>query len=152
MALAMWNRLAGKPFGKFLFSQAICWKAPYFATIWPRFEELRPGYSRVSMKKRRAVQNHIGTVHAIAICNLAEIGAGTLMEASLSRNMRWLPRGMNVRYLKKATTGLVAECNANDIADGPARDVTVNVDIKDAAGEIVSHAEIFMYVSPRNRA
>jgi len=148
----MWNRLSGKPLGKFLFTQAICWKAPYFATIRPRFEELRPGYSRVAMKKRRSVQNHIGTVHAIALCNLAELGAGTLMEASLSRNMRWLPRGMSVKYLKKAETDLIAECSADDIADGPARDVTVNVDIKDASGEVVSHADIFMYVSPRKRA
>ena len=62
--LNMWNRLQGKPLGKWLFSKVICWKAPYFATISPRFEELKPGHARVSLKKRRAVENHIGTVHA----------------------------------------------------------------------------------------
>ncbi len=151
-ALDMWNKLSTKPMGKFLFSRVICWKAPYFATIAPRFEELRPGYARVSMKNRRAVHNHIRTVHAIALCNLAEIGAGTMMEASLSSNMRWLPRGMTVQYLKKAESDVTAECTASDIADGPARDVVVGVDIKDAQGQIVTHADIAMYISPRKGA
>ncbi|MCE2990828.1 MAG: DUF4442 domain-containing protein, partial [Nitrosomonadaceae bacterium] len=64
--LSLWSKLEAKPLGKWIFSRIICWKAPYFGTIKPRFEELRPGYSRVSMPKRRAVHNHIQTVHAIA--------------------------------------------------------------------------------------
>ena len=59
-ALAAWKRFERWPFGKALFSRFICWKAPYFATIHPRFEEFRPGLARVSMRKRRAVTNHIG--------------------------------------------------------------------------------------------
>jgi acyl-coenzyme A thioesterase PaaI-like protein len=129
----------------------ICWKAPYFGTIAPRFEELKPGYSRVSMKKRRAVQNHIGTVHAIAACNLAELAAGTMMEASLPSSMRWLPRGMTVQYLKTCQTDLTAVATANDFAEGPARDVVVGVDMKDAHGNIAVHADINMYVSPRKK-
>jgi uncharacterized protein (TIGR00369 family) len=127
----------------------VCWKAPYFATIKPRFETLGPGRAVVSMKKRRSVQNHIGTVHAIACCNLAEIAAGTMLEASLPKTMRWLPRGMNVQYLKKAESDLTATATAMDYAEGPARDVVVAVDIKDATGQIVVHADIAMYVSPR---
>jgi uncharacterized protein (TIGR00369 family) len=147
----LWNKFSVKPFGKTIFSKIICWKAPYFGTIKPTFEEMRPGYARVSMKKRRAVHNHIQTIHAIAMCNLAELGAGTMMEASLSRNMRWLPRGMNVQYLKKAETDIVAECvaDAESIADGSARDVIVKCDIKDSTGNIVCHADITMYVSPK---
>ena len=105
----MWNKLKDKPLGKWLFTRVICWKAPYFSTIAPRFEELKPGYARVSLRKRRAVQNHIGTVHAIAACNLAELGAGTMMEASLPASMRWLPKGMTVQYLKKCETDLTAD-------------------------------------------
>ena len=147
--MKLWKKFSTKPLGKWLFTRAICFKAPYFATISPRFEELAPGYSRVSMKKRRGVQNHIQSVHAIAMCNLAELGAGTLMEASLSKNMRWLPRGMSVQYLKVAKTDIVVECMTDDIADGPARDVIVKCDIKDTMGNIVCHADIAMYVSPR---
>ena len=151
-ALTMWTKLQNKPMGKWLFARAVCWKAPYFGTIAPSFEELRPGYARVSLKKRRAVENHIGTVHAIAACNLAELGAGTMMEASLPASMRWLPKGMNVRYLKKCETDLIAECCATDIVEGPARDVIVSVDMKDTHGNLVVHADINMYVSPRKHA
>lgn len=147
--LSLWQKLATKPLGKALFSRVICWKAPYFGTIKPRFGELRPGYALVSMPKRRAVHNHIGTVHAIALCNLAEIGAGTMMEASLSPQMRWLPRGMSVQYLKKAQTAITAVCTTDDFADGPARDVVVKCDLHDTAGLLVCHADITMYVSPR---
>lgn len=150
--MALWNRLSTKPMGKWFFGKAVCFSVPYFSTIKPRFEEFRPGYSRVSMKKRRAVENHIGTVHAIAVCNLAECGAGTLMEASLPSSMRWLPKSMNVQYLKKSETDLTAECTAADFGDGPARDVIVSVDVRDRSGSIVVHADITMYISPRKKA
>lgn len=149
--LATWNKLQSKPLGKWLFSRAVCWKAPYFSTIAPRFETLEAGHAVVSMKKRRAVENHIGTVHAIACCNLAEIAAGTMLEASLPKSMRWLPRGMTVQYRKKAETDLTAHAVTADFAEGPARDVVVAVDIKDAAGQVVVHADIAMYVSPKKK-
>ena len=150
--MALWKKLSDKPMGKWIFGKAVCHTVPYFSTIKPRFEEFRPGYTRVSMRKRRPVENHIHTVHAIAVCNLAECGAGTLMEASLPSSMRWLPKSMNVQYLKKSETDLVAECTTSDFAEGPARDVVVNVDVKDTGGNIVVHADITMYISPRVKA
>ncbi len=147
--LGLWAKLSTKPFGKTIFSKIVCWKAPYFGSIRPRFEELSVGFARVSMKNRHAVHNHIHTIHAIALCNLAELGAGTMMEASLSKNMRWLPKGMNVQYLKKAETDVEALCTTDDIVDGPARDVVVRVDIKDQQGNIVTHVDIKMWVSPK---
>jgi acyl-coenzyme A thioesterase PaaI-like protein len=150
-ALAMWNRLESKPLGKMIFSRAICWKAPYFASIHPRFEEFRPNFARVSMKKRRSVTNHIGTVHAIAMCNLAEIAAGTMTEISIPPSMRWLPKGMEVAYLKKAATDVEATATMGEVADGPARDVPVTVDVRDCAGEVVCRAVITMWVSPRKK-
>ena len=150
-ALAAWRKLEAKPLGKTIFSRAICFKAPYFATISPRFEELRPGYARVSMKKRRGVTNHIGTVHAIAMCNLAEIAAGTLTEVSIPESMRWLPRGMTVEYLKKSTGGIHAVATLPEVSEGPGRDVAASVEMKDDAGELVCRATITMWVSPRKK-
>ena len=150
-ALAAWHRLAAKPFGKTLFSRAVCFKAPYFASISPRFEELRPGFARVAMKKRRAVQNHIGTVHAIAMCNLAEIAAGTLTEVSIPDSMRWLPKGMTVEYLKKAETDVEAIATLPTVEEGAARDVPALVEVRDRAGAVVCRATITMWVSPRKK-
>jgi uncharacterized protein (TIGR00369 family) len=149
--LAAWQRCERWPLGKALFSGLICWKAPYFASIRPRFEEFRPGFARVSMRKRRAVTNHIGTVHAIAMCNLAEIAAGTMTEASIPSTMRWLPKGMQVDYLRKAETDVEAVATLADVSEGPARDVPVLVEVKDRAGEVVCRATITMWVSPRKK-
>ena len=150
-ALAAWRRLETKPLGKALFSRALCFKAPYFSSISPRFAELGPGRARVSMRKRRAVQNHIGTVHAIAMCNLAEIAAGTVTEVSIPPTMRWLPKGMTVEYIKKAETDVEATATLPDVEEGAAREVPVTVEVKDAAGELVCRAVITMWVTPRKR-
>ncbi len=150
-ALSAWQRLETLPLGKTLFSRAICFKAPYFSSISPRFEELRPGYARVSMRKRRSVTNHIGTVHAIAMCNLAEIAAGTLTEVSIPASMRWLPKGMHVEYLRKAETDVEATATLPTVEEGAARDVPATVEVKDREGQVVCRAIITMWVSPRKR-
>ena len=101
------------------------------------------------MRKRRAVTNHIGTIHAIAMCNLAELAAGTMTEISIPRAMRWLPKGMQVEYLRKALTDVEAVARVEEVREGPARDVPVSVEVKDRAGELVCRATITMWVSPR---
>jgi acyl-coenzyme A thioesterase PaaI-like protein len=145
----LWQKCASKPLGKWFFSKAVCWKAPYFGSIQPLFEVMEPGRAVVSMRKRRAVQNHIGTVHAIAMCNLAEIAGGTMMEASLPKTMRWLPKGMTVRYLKKATTSIRCEAISSEIGHSEARDIIVRATIRDAHDVVVCEADITMYVSPK---
>ena len=151
---AFWKSANSQPvigglFGKRIFSLAYSLKAPYFGTIAPRFEELRPNFARVSMRKRRRITNHIGTVHAIAMCNLAELAAGTLTEVSIPESMRWLPKGMQVDYVKKSTGGVHAVATLPEVAEGPGRDVPATVEIKDDAGEVVCRATITMWVSPR---
>ena len=96
------------------------------------------------LANRRRVRNHIGTVHAIAMCNACELAAGMAIEASLPEGLRWIPRGMVVRYLKKAETDLVASARVEGIAPG---DVLVPVRVRDARGEVVMEADITMYVS-----
>lgn len=150
---SIWLRLADKPAGKWLFSRLVCWTAPYFSSIRPRFVELRPGFSRVRMKKRRAVTNHIGTVHAIAMCNVAEIAAGTMTEVTVPATERWIPKGMTVEYLQKAESNLVATATIDPLpAFGEALTVPVNVDVTDDRGTVVFRAVIDMWVTPKKSA
>lgn len=148
-ALRSWNKLAGSGLGRWLFSRAVCFRAPYFGSIRPVFEQLERGHAAAGFRKRRAVTNHIGTVHAIAMANLCELVAGTLTEVSIPRSMRWIPRGMSISYLAKAGTNVRAEANFPDVIEGERQDVVVPVDVFDAHGERVVHADITMYVSPR---
>ena len=150
--LSMWGRMSGWPGGKGLFSRVICWKAPYFGSIRPRFQSLEPGRSIVTMNKRRAVTNHIGTVHAIAMCNLAEIAAGTMTEATVPRSHRWIPKGMTVEYLRKAETDLTASARIEPIPEfNGSFALPVEVDLVDSRQETVFRAVIDMWISPRKR-
>jgi acyl-coenzyme A thioesterase PaaI-like protein len=145
--------MAKMPAGAWLFSRAVCLKAPYFGSIAPRFVELRPGFCSVRISKRRAVQNHIGTVHAIAMCNMAELAGGTMTEATVPKTHRWIPKGMTVEYLKKAQTDLTASARFDPLPDfGAATEVPVVVDIRDASGDEVARATIMMWVTPIQKA
>ena len=147
--LAAWRRLARWPVGRSLFAFAVCRKAPYFASIRPAFVQLEPGEARVAMRKRRSVTNHIGTVHAIAMCNLAELAAGLMTEVTIPRSMRWLPKGMQVEYLRKAESAVEAHATMARVEPGPAREVPATVEIRDTSGTLVCRAVIAMWVSPR---
>ena len=94
---ALYRRLRRLPLGTRVFGFAFAWAAPYFASIRPRIESVAPNRAVIVVPKRRAVQNHIGTVHAIAACNGLEAAMGLLAEASVPVTHRWIPRGMEVR-------------------------------------------------------
>ena len=148
---ALYRQLVGLPLGKWLFTRAICFQAPYFGSIRPLFRHLEPGRAVVFMRKRRRVQNHIGTVHALAMGNLCELAAGLVMESSLSADTRWIPRGMTIEYLAKAHTDVEATAVVPVQAWPEATDVPVRVSVKNRLGEEVVRAEIRMYVSPQPR-
>lgn len=148
--LDIWNSLANKPGGKWTFSRLLCLKAPYFGSIHPLFRELRPGYCEVFVGKRRSVLNHLGTVHAIAMCNMAELAGGTMTEVTVPTTHRWIPQGMTVEYLKKASSDLVAIATPAATADwSQPGQYRVNVDVRDVSGTTVFRALITMWVSPR---
>jgi len=151
--LSMYRRVTRWPAGHWLFSRAVCFKAPYFATIAPRFVALEAGRCEVRMRDRRRVHNHIGTVHAIALCNLAELSAGVMTEATLPAGMRWIPRGMSVEYLKKAvgTMHALATPEQAIVESASGYEWPVAVQVRDAVGETVFKARITMWLSPRSR-
>jgi acyl-coenzyme A thioesterase PaaI-like protein len=102
------------------------------------------------MRKRRAVLNHIGTVHAIAMCNMAELAGGTMTEVTVPSTHRWIPKGMTVKYLKIAKTDLVAIATpASQIDWSAPSEFKVNVVVRDEQAEPVFEALITMWVAPR---
>lgn len=148
-ALKAWNRVKPYAIGRWLFTRVVCFRAPYFSSIRPRFVQLGEGRAEVSMRKRRSVTNHIGTVHAIAMANLCEIAAGTMIEALLDPSMRWIPKGMNIRYLAKASTDVRALATMPPIQPGEAQDAVIPVIVLDQGGTEIVAADITMYVTPR---
>jgi len=150
--LSLYQSMARWPAGRWLFSRAICFRAPYFSTIAPRFVVLEPGRCEVEIRDRRRVHNHIGTVHAIALCNLAELSAGVMTEASLPPTMRWIPKGMTVEYLKKArgTMRAAATPDTAIIQSTSGYELPVTVSVRDPQGDEVFRARIAMWLSPKS--
>jgi len=98
------------------------------------------------MKKRRAVTNHLKTVHAVAMCNMAELAGGLMTEISLPQGKRWIPSGMTVKYLKKAKSNLIAIADGNELDWDREGEVIVPVGITDDNNELVFSAEIKMNI------
>jgi acyl-coenzyme A thioesterase PaaI-like protein len=150
--LRAWIRMQGSAFGRWLFARTVSKRAPYFGTIKPKFLDLQPRLCRVSMKKRRAVENHIHTVHALAMGNLCELAAGMCTEVTIPVNMRWIPRGMTIEYLAKAETDVTATARLDKTEWAGAENIGVPVSVHDLNGKEVVRAVISMYVSPRKEA
>lgn len=149
--LRLYRRLERWPLGRWLFSRAICLKAPYFGSIHPTIVALEPGRCEARIPHRRSMQNHIGSVHAIALCNLAELCAGVMTDASIPEDMRWIPKGMNVQYLKKAMgpqTG-IAQPRTSIVSAAAGYELPVLVEVRDGEGDLTFRAEVVMWLSPK---
>ena len=148
--LRAWRKASASSFGRWWFARSVCRRAPYFGTIRPRFLELAPALCRVSMRKRRGVENHIGSVHALAMGNLCELAAGMVTEVTIPTTMRWLPRGMTIEYLRRAESDVTATARLIKTEwPGHSENIAVPVTIVDANGTEVVRAVITMYVSPK---
>jgi acyl-coenzyme A thioesterase PaaI-like protein len=148
---SLWSTTTRVPvIGKKIFSLAFSQKAPYFATIRPTVTELRPNHAEVRIPDRRRVHNHIGTVHAIALCNGLEMAMGALAEVTIPRDKRWIPKGMEVAYTAKASSDItcIAETDQEqwDTADG---DLPVRVRGVRDDGTVVVEGVIRLWVTPR---
>lgn len=152
--LDLWHKATSVPLvGARVFSFAFSQKAPYFATIRPRFTVVEPDRAELVIRDRRGVHNHIGTVHAIALCNGLEAAMGALAEVSIPADKRWIPKGMEVAYTAKATGDItcIAETDrAQWLGDDP--DLPVRVRGVREDGTVVVEGEIRLWVTPRKGA
>jgi len=146
--LRVFRRLSRFPFGKVIYSKLINFYAPYTGTIRAVVTDLTPGRCTTMMKDRRGIQNHFHTVHAIALCNLCEMTMGIMVDATISSNLRWIPRGMTVQYVKKARGRLSGSSWIDPDLLAPGNR-SVPVEIQDMSGEVVVRAAIELSISCR---
>ncbi len=136
------------PFGRQMFSAFAARQAPYFKTVSPLVTILEPNKCEVLVRKRKRVQNHIGTMHIIAIANGLEMAMGFMAEASIPPHLRWIPKGMELRYPNKGETDI--KCTATVPADGwAAGDLPVKVEAVDNNGTVVVEGTIFLWISEK---
>ena len=149
----LYKGISRLPAGRRLFSLLYAVKAPYFATVRPQVREVRENHAELTIRNRRRVHNHIGTLHAIAVCNGLEAAMGLLAEATCPADKRWLPRGLRVDYLAKSTTDLlcVAETDPEQWAATPG-DVDIRVKAVRTDGVVAVEGVIPVYVSMKKGA
>jgi len=148
--LRLWRWAGRVPAGERAFSFVFGRRAPYFASIRPRFTVIEPHHAELLIRDRRRVHNHLGTVHAIALCNGLEAAMGALAEASIPSGRRWIPKGMQVAYTAKATSDItcVAETDPSAWSSG---DPEVEVRVRGVRddGTVVIEGVITLWVTDR---
>ena len=145
-----WNRAKGSSFGRWLFSRAAGRFAPYTGTIGARIEEIEPGHSVVTLRDRKAVRNHLNSIHAVALANVTELAGSLSIIASMQPDTRMIPVRLETEYLKKARGLLTAEgsCKIPDLDfEG---ELHGNVVIRDSAGDEVARGRVTVVIGPRN--
>lgn len=145
----LWTRTTNLPGGKRLFSMLLGRMVPYTGTISPHVEELRTGYARTSMRDRRGVRNHLGSIHAIAIMNLAEVTGGLALNYGLPADARAILTNLSIEYTRKARGRLTAEAHVQLPTTNERREYDFVTVVSDGSGEEVARATARWLVGPR---
>jgi acyl-coenzyme A thioesterase PaaI-like protein len=149
--LRLWRTLKPWPGGQWLFAQIFGWLVPYSGSVGPRVRVFEPGHAEVEIPDRRANRQHLGSVHAIALVNVAEQASGLAMLAGLPEGMRGIVTHISMQYLKKArgtiravSTVVVPQVTADT-------DIDVTADCLDPSGAVVARATVRWRVGPVRR-
>ncbi|MFN7972095.1 MAG: hotdog fold domain-containing protein [Acidobacteriota bacterium] len=145
---AVYGKLSGAPGGKRIFSRLIGWMAPYTGTTRARVLELDRGFARIEMRDRRRVRNHLRSIHAVALVNLAEETTGLALMFGLPQGARGILTGLSMDYLKKARGTLTATARCAIPETTERREYEVEGEVRDAQGDLVARARARWLIGP----
>ena len=146
--LSTWNTLSRLPAGRWLFTQVVKRTIPYTGSVNPRVEVLEAGHARISITQRRRLEQHLNSIHAIALMNVAEFASGAAMTTALPAGFRGIVTRISMEYFKKARGTVTAESRPalpNPIIAG---EYDVTADVTDAAGALVARATVRWKLGP----
>ncbi|QDU65762.1 DUF4442 domain-containing protein [Engelhardtia mirabilis] len=136
--LELWRRCAASPDPPAAFTRELFAAVPYSGSTGARVEELSPGQVRVTLEQHREVENHLNSIHAVALTNVGELASGLALITALPEGMRSIVIELSTRYLKKARGTLTAECRAPAVEAGEEAELEVEAPIRDSQGEVVA--------------
>ncbi|HXV77228.1 MAG TPA: DUF4442 domain-containing protein [Candidatus Polarisedimenticolaceae bacterium] len=144
----LWDRIAGYPGGRWLFSRLVGRIIPYSGTIAASIVELAPGHARVRIRDRRSVRNHLHSIHAIALLNLGELTTGLALNCGLSSSLRTILVHVAMDYEKKARGVITAECRCVQPDDRNEQELPVTGELRDGTGDVVAVVRAVWRVGP----
>jgi len=143
-----WHRSKGSKIGRWLFSRGVGRFAPYTGTIGARVKELEPGRSVVTMRDRKAVRNHLNSIHAAALTNLIELTGSLSIIASLPPETRLIPIRLETDFVKKGRGLMTAEASCVIPATNEKAELPATVVIRDDAGDEVARGRVTVVIGP----
>lgn len=146
--LDLWRRLAPLPGGPWLFSKLFGFTVPYSGSVGPRIRLLEPGHAVVEIPDRRSNRNHLGSVHAIALTNVAEITSGLALMTGLPPTVRGIVTGLSMTYHKKARGPIRAVARVAVPTVRQDRDFDVMAECFDGAGTLVATGQVRWRLGP----
>lgn len=150
--LQWWDRLDGKPGGRWLFARILGFGIPYTGTTKPRVLVVEPGFARVEMRDRRRVRNHLSSLHALALANIGELAGGLALTAALNANTRSILTALHVEFKKKARGTVIAECRCEVPQVRQPVEHQVRTSIRDESGDEVATVTATWKLSPTWKA
>ena len=151
--MAAWARLGGTVLGRLIFSFLLGWVVPYSGSIGARVTRFAPGACELQLPDRRRVHNHLNSIHAIALINLAELASGLAMLSGLPPTARGIVTHIEMDYEKKARGLLTVRSTARTpgIIDKD-MEHTVEAEIFDLSGDRVAIGRIIWRLGPKPEA
>jgi acyl-coenzyme A thioesterase PaaI-like protein len=122
-----------------------------------RYEVVSPEQVVCTIKNRRPMQNHIKSLHAVAMALLAETATGFVVGVNLPDDKMPLIKSLKLDYKKLAKGDMKAVATLTDeqrqqILTEPKGEVLVPVVITDATGNSPVEAEMLWAWVPKKRA
>ncbi len=128
-----WQHASRVPGGRALFSRLLGLAIPYTGSIGAEVLTLEPGYAKVQLDERRAVRNHLHSIHAIALANLGELAGNLALACALPDDGRFIVTKLAIEFKKKARGRIVAECRCDPPRSAEKREYELTVTLRDAS-------------------
>jgi acyl-coenzyme A thioesterase PaaI-like protein len=103
------------------------------------------------MADRRVVRNHLNSIHAVALVNLAEVVGGLAMLTGLPPDMRGIVTGLSIEYKKKARGRLTAESTVPPLESSVDTELDILSAVRDSAGDVVAEMRVRWRVGAQRR-
>ena len=145
---AWWTRFRDLPGGPWLFSRIFGFVIPYSGSVSPRIRVLQPGRAVIAMGDRRRVRNHLTSIHAIALTNLAEMTTGLALGYGLPDGMRTILVRVQCEFLKQARGTITATCDAPVFTEIVEKEVLVESVLTNEAGDVVAKGRAVWLAGP----
>jgi acyl-coenzyme A thioesterase PaaI-like protein len=132
------------PGGRWMFSRLVGWFVPYAGTLRADILEMAEGSAVVSMPDRRAVRNHLHSIHALALANLGELTANLALLTLCPPHGRFIVTRLEVDYLKKARGTLTCTCDVPaDLPWTTIERTAATANLTDGEGDTVTRVTVY---------